>query len=53
MEKRIAAILHALGELNRTVAERANAVLEEERIGVFLGEMDWRRELERLLYETV
>lgn len=53
LDARLKAICNALAELNRVVAQRTN---NEQRIehnwGILLGEMDWRRELGRLLYES-
>lgn len=48
---RLARIVNAVNELNRCIDQYRFAENKNEQWGIFLGEMDWCRELHRLLYE--
>lgn len=49
---RLSRIVRALDELNRCVAERGkHHANKEEAWGLTIGELDWRSELHRILFQ--
>jgi hypothetical protein len=51
LQTRLTKIARATEELDRCVRERPNAHTLGDKWGLFLGEMDWQRELHNLLFE--